>query len=592
MGQTFPLGTSDFRRIRENNRLYVDKTKTIELMEKSSDFITFLRPRRFGKSLLVSTLFYYYDIKSVNLFNELFGDLYIGKHPTNEKNTYFILNLNFSSLEISNSKNIEESFREMILSQLEIFIHYYAPKNKIDEFLSTLKETLTISTILRKTIFSIAGFNGKVYVLIDEYDHFTNRMIFSELKSNYKSAVQSSGFIRQFFTTLKALTSGPIKRIFITGVLPILLNDMTSGFNISKLVSHYPQYQGAIGFTDDDIKQLLKKININSSEFFDRIKYLYNGYMFAYKQDLTQSHVYNPQMTLYYLDSLQSTKSEPANIINNTILTDKNKFEYLLTTQEKIQDIIKIMKDGTILSDFEDLLDLDKISDPSNLATILFHFGLLTFKKYTQNMVTYKIPNHITKLLYEKYFKKYLQTHNASLRNRERINNITNSVLKEGNLQPLISFLQNEIFPTFSFRDTIGLSEQSIKFILIMFFKYTSYYEIITEKEFRASQNQGGFGDLLLLKSQKDEDFQENVQVDWLFELKYIKKGNLNLKNIKREQVILLPKVKEKMEEGKTQLNRYKKVYEKEREKGKSSTEIKYAVILFIGKEFVFFEEI
>ena len=593
MGQTFSLGTSDFRWIREKNWLYVDKTATIELMENHTAFITFLRPRRFGKSLLLSTLFSYYDLKSANQFDKLFEELYISLHPTKERNSYYVLRLNFSKLTVETGSSIEFLFKEMILLELKKFIKYYAPENKQDKFLKDLEEKKSLGTLFEDTINNIAELreNGKVYVLIDEYDHFTNRMIFSNLEEEYKTAVRDSGYIRQFFTNLKTLTDGPVKRIFITGILPILLNDITSGFNISENVSNRFQYQGAMGFTDSDVKELLERENISRSKHFDRIKDLYNGLMFAFNADLTRSYAYNPLMVLQYVESLISSGSGPKNILSPAVLSDQNKFDYFLKNPENIQKIMRITKTGSIRSSFEGLLSIVTMINPKHLATILFHFGLLTFKEFTTSKeVIYKIPNEVSTQLYDKYFIDYLQDHTPSLRDNGEIYEITKSVYNDGDLKRLTTYLQDELFPSFSFRDTLGLSEQSIKFVLIMFFRYTSYYEVITERESRATRNQGGYVDLLLLKSHPE------VQVEWLIELKYVKKSVLKMekegKSIGKDAIFLLPKVQAKIKEGKEQIERYIIVNEKKHRNLESTTQMKYAVILFVGKEFVFFEKI
>ena len=593
MVQTFPLGNSDFRRIRENNRLYIDKTKTIELMEKTSDFITFLRPRRFGKSLLVSTLFYYYDIKSANLFDKLFGTLFIGQHPTNEKNSFYVLNLNFSELEFVDPIDIPHIFKEMIVESLRNFILYYAPENKQDEFCEILESDKTLNTIFGRTVKNIAKLtnNGKIYVLIDEYDHFTNRMIFSNQIINYKTAVHSSGYIRQFFTTLKALTSGLVKRIFITGILPILLNDITSGFNISTSVTKDIFYQGAIGFTEDEVKQILKEQEIYSEQLYLKIKELYNGYMFADNPNANIQKVYNPQMALSFIHSVSKTGNIPVDILNNTFLSDKNKFDFFKSNPKNIEKILYILENKIFASNYNQILRINELINPNNLTTLLFHFGLLTFHEYTSSTVLYKIPNLAMKELYFEYFREFLQNDSPGFENVQRIYDVTKALSKQGDLEPLIMYLQNEILATFSFREPMKLDEKSLKFILIMFFKFTPYYEIHSEQEQSASLNQGGYSDLVLTK------LRDDVQYEWLFELKYLKFGALHLKQqsgktIEKNTILEHKLVKQQLEEGKNQLERYKVIYEKKHRTLHDTTQMKYAVILFVGKEFVFFEKI
>ena len=592
MGQAFPLGTSDFRRIRELNRLYVDKTAIIEQLEHDPDFITFLRPRRFGKSLLVSTLSYYYDIKSANQFDKLFGDLYIGKHPTAEKNTYYILKLNFSELEFDDPVIIPTIFRKMIVERLYEFIMKYAPDEKQEKFLEILDDKNTLNTMLRRTLNNIAGSEGKVYVLIDEYDHFTNRMIFSELITEYKSAVQSSGYIRQFFTALKVLTEGPIKRIFITGILPILLNDITSGYNISKPVSTEIFYQGAMGFTEEEVKMILKNQEIYTDDLYLQIKERYNGFMFADDPEPTTPKAYNPQMTLSFIATVSKTGKTPINIINATFLSDKNKFDLFRSNPKNMQNILQILESHEYASTYTQILNLDALSDPNNLATFFFHFGLLTFHEYSSSAVLYKIPNLAMKELYYEYFKGFLRSNSTGFENMEQIYAMTKDLALQGDLQPLITYLQDEIISAFSFREPLNLNEKDLKFLLIMFFKFTPFYQIHSELELPDSANKGGYGDLILTKARED------VQVEWFFELKYVKFGNIKIKppqpgaSIPKQDLLKDKVVIKAFQEGKNQLERYRPIYEKKYRGALDTVKMRYVVILFVGKEFILFDEI
>ena len=592
MGQTFPLGTADFGLLRQDKSIYVDKTSIIAQMEKDSRYITFLRPRRFGKSLLVSTLFHYYDIKSADKFDELFGDLYIGQHPTAEKNTYYILKLNFSELEFDDPSIISTIFRKMIVERLYEFIMKYAPDKKQEKFLEILDDKNTLNTMLRRTLNNIAGSEGKVYVLIDEYDHFTNRMIFSKLVDEYKSAVQSSGYIRQFFTALKVLTEGPIKRIFITGILPILLNDITSGYNISKPVSMGLFYQGAMGFTGEEVKMVLKNQDIYSDDLYLQIKERYDGFMFANSLKLDIPMVYNPQMTLSFIEVVSNTGEIPINIINSTFLSDMNKFDLFKSNPKNMQHILQILESNKFSSTYKQILNLDALSDPNNLATILFHFGLLTFYEYSASTVLYKIPNLAMKELYYEYFKGFLQRNSTGFENMEQIYAMTKALALNGDLQTIITYLQDEVFSTFSFRDPMKLNEKDLKFLLIMFFKFTPFYQIHSELELPHSSNEGGYGDLILTKARED------VKVEWFFELKYVKFGVIKIKppqpgaSIQKQELLKDEAIIKAFQEGKNQLVRYRPIYEKKFRIARDNVKMRYVVILFVGKEFIFFEEV
>ena len=422
-------------------------------------------------------------------------------------------------------------------------------------------------------------------------------MVFSDQTTDYKTAVHSSGYIRQFFTTLKALTSGPIKRIFITGILPILLNDITSGFNISKPVSYLRSYQCALGFSDNEVKHILTLEGLNTEDIFERIKKFYNGFMFATNPISNTPYAYNPNMVLYYIESLKTSQSAPSFIMSSILLSDQNKFQFFLKNQQNIQQILHILEKKHILSEFEPILDIKSISYPINLATIFFHFGLLTFKKFTPPTVKYKIPNYVTELLYYKYFRGYLRETSEIYNNIQEIINITQSLCNDGDLNPLLNFLQKKVLSDLSFRDTIGLNEKSLKFLFLMFFKFTSFYTVRSEQELFASEKKGGYADLQLIETRQNSDvIQDGIKFEWLFELKYLKiteiselKDNLQEKLISSEDLKTFSKVKTILNDGKIQLKNYRDVYEKNI---KDSSKTKYAIILFIGKEFVVSEEI
>ena len=258
---------------------------------------------------------------------------------------------------------------------------------------------------------------------------------------------------------------------------------------------------------------------------------------------------------------------------------------------KNLEKILYILENPTFTSSYNSVLKMDDLLNSNNLATLLYHFGLLTFHEYTPPSVLYIIPNIAMRELYYEYFRDFLKENSPSFENVQKIYDITKALSQEGNLEPLISYMQKEILSTFSFREPLQLNEKSLKFLMIMFFKFTPIYYIHSEQEQSASENQGGYSDLILTK-QRDE-----VIYEWMFELKYVKFGDMKL-NQKSEKPIELKmvhehkKVQSALNDGKDQLMKYKPIYEKKYRSKSNSSQMKYAVILFVGKEFVFFEEI
>ncbi|WP_156202117.1 AAA family ATPase, partial [Thermoanaerobacter thermocopriae] len=234
-----PYGMSNFRAMREEGYLYVDKTMYIEKIENlNSKYLFFIRPRRFGKSLFLSTLENYYDINNEKDFEKLFGDLYIGKNPTKLRNSYTVLELDFSGLDTGNRERLEKSFKQNLIDSISSFLNKYRNMFKdIDEIKEHIKKKSDIKSIINQLIEEVEKVGKKIYLIIDEYDHFANDIIAMGDSEFYREIVRASGFVRDFYETLKIGTKRVIDRIFITGISPIMLDDLTSGFNIALNVT-------------------------------------------------------------------------------------------------------------------------------------------------------------------------------------------------------------------------------------------------------------------------------------------------------------------------------------------------------------------
>ena len=280
-----PYGLADYKRIKEENYYFIDKTKFIEKLEDLNEsYLIFLRPRRFGKSLFISMLHYYYDKHYKDDFKSLYGDTYIGKNPTKEVNRYLIMRFNFSGIDIN---DVQESFKAYILRELTSFISKY--KLNI-----ALKEN---PIILFNEIFKyLQEQKLELMILIDEYDNFSNKLLLRE-KTEYLGLVsQKTASFKQFFTTLKTATdmeNSPLKRIFITGVTPMTMFDVTSGFNIGSNISLYPELNDMVGFNENELDTILDYFQIDVDK--DILKEWYNNYTFS---EDTQQKVFNTDMIL------------------------------------------------------------------------------------------------------------------------------------------------------------------------------------------------------------------------------------------------------------------------------------------------------
>ena len=255
--KNIPYGVTDFRLIRANNYYYVDKTSYIALVENAARFFFLIRPRRFGKSLFVNMLSWYYDINRKDSFEELFGDLYIGKHPTEEQGKYLILSFNFSAVNPDPDK-LMESFEWHCHLRFMEFANAYAScfeSGFAEEIKNAPSATAKFSYIISKA----KELELPIYLVIDEYDNFSNAILANAGTTHYKTLTHGAGFFRFFFNLIKegATGDGPIKRMFITGVSPVTMDDVTSGFNIGTNMSCDARFNNIIGFSECELRQML-----------------------------------------------------------------------------------------------------------------------------------------------------------------------------------------------------------------------------------------------------------------------------------------------------------------------------------------------
>ena len=273
-----PYGISDYEKLIESNCYYIDKTKYIEQLEiPSNSYVMFLRPRKFGKTLFTSMLENYYDVNKKDKFEELFKETYIGKNPTELKNSYYILRFNFAGIMTKDEETTIEGFREKVIVSIQDFIDSYKIDFYINPKLST--EGLLNSLIVA---FKNQKQNEKMYVIIDEYDHFANELLGFQTES-FKSLVSKNGKVRKFYEILKEGTETAVDRIFITGVAPITLDSMTSGFNIITDLTRDPRFNEMMGFTEEELIKIMEDQEIDKKkqkELLPIMKENYDGYRF------------------------------------------------------------------------------------------------------------------------------------------------------------------------------------------------------------------------------------------------------------------------------------------------------------------------
>ena len=410
MKRKLPYGSANFEKIATGNFYYIDKTMYIEKLE-NVEFPVFLRPRRFGKSLHTEMLRCYYDLKMKDRFNEIFGHLYIGKNPTGNQNKFYFLSLDFSGMYAfadMEERELKKSFDEHIAENLYGFLSVYRENfNLSTERITELRNEY--KTDAAKAIANIchlvAGIGGKLYLSIDEYDALTNALAIRYRHTGtsdnmYLRILNKGGFFRTFFEMLKSNVKNTIHQIYITGILPITISDMKSGFNVASWIQLDERFSTMQGITSEEFDWLLDEIYLDyphityhKSEIKTTLKNYYNGYKFTKRGE----YVYNPMMTLYFLNSLINQNTFPDILADNNLRISYDQIAFLFGQNlERAKEIItEITENKTYLhtTQLQIAFDMKDFKEGNYIAEGLFYAGILT---YSNQMNTLKIPNLVT----------------------------------------------------------------------------------------------------------------------------------------------------------------------------------------------------
>lgn len=396
-----PYGLSNFRDIITQGYVYVDKTLYIERLENSGKYQLLLRPRRFGKSLLLSTLWHYYDIYYRDEFATLFGHLYIGQQPTPLHNRYQVLFMEFSGIDTdAGFDNIYHGFNRKVANALQSFLERYAyPAASIQAITAEPTPQSRMETFFRIVA------EQKLVILIDEYDHFANALLSEDL-TLFQRMMSKGGFVRSFYETLKTATlTGVLDRLFITGVTPIMLDSMTSGFNIAENLSLHPDFNEAVGFTKAEVQQLLAPITVEQpSKLLADITQWYNGYCFNTYQQQT---LYNANMVLYFLKNYrQMDNSYPDPMLDENIASDYGKILKLFSIGNRDNNfsvLNELINTGEVTALQRRKFDFDKGFDRDDFISLLAYIGFVTLRRKTLRSEVFSIPNYAIRELYDYY---------------------------------------------------------------------------------------------------------------------------------------------------------------------------------------------
>ena len=525
-----PYGISDYERLKENDYYYVDKTIYIEKLENIAEpYIMFLRPRKFGKTLFTSTLENYYDLKKKEKFESLFKDTYIGKNPTKLKNSYNILKFNFSGIDTSNEETTIRGFRKKVSSSIMQFVEKYG----MDFYVNNDDEAENILDNLIKA-FSIQKAQEKIYVIIDEYDHFANELLGFNT-NQFKNLVSKNGKVRKWYEILKEGTESVIDRIFITGVAPITLDSLTSGFNISSDKTQNARFNEMIGFTEEQLKNIMSDQGIKEKEqeeILPIMKENYDGYKFSING---KEKIYNSNMCLYFLNNYLELRKIPNQLIDINIASDYSKLGKMLNLckgEEREKIIEKTVSGEGIVSEITQKFNPAIDFTETDLVSMLYYLGYLTIAGDEIGYPILKIPNKVMKEIYSEYFLKILKEE-IKLDINDNYTEIAREIALKGKITKIVEMLEKYL-QNLSNRDYQKFDEKYVKLIFYCIAMNLKIFRLKSEMEIQRK-----YPDILLIPKEKSKDYK-----GVMIEFKYLKKGEET-------------KLKEKQEEAKKQIQEY-----------------------------------
>ena len=511
-----PYGVSNFKVVISEGYTYVDKTAYIAELETAGRYQVLLRPRRFGKSLFISMLEYYYDVAYLDEFTALFGKLAIGRNPTPMHNAYHVLFLDFSGIATGGGHDaIYRAFNTKLNVALQVFLGRYGYDPQC------LQDVLRVTSPHEKMeyFFGVTQ-QHKILLLIDEYDHFANALL-AEDQTLFQSTMRKGGFVRSFYETLKAATQrGTLDRLFITGVTPLMLDSLTSGFNIAQNLSLQRNFNAAMGFTQVETQALLQPLvarcQLDAAALMADVTRWYNGYRFH--AEVTET-VYNSDMVLYFIQQFDLEGCRyPKRMLDDNIASDYGKIMALFNigdpdaNQQVLHDLINV---GEVVAQQRRKFELDKGFDRDDFISLLAYMGFVALQGETLSGEIFAIPNHVIEELYFQYFKVELEQRNQIRIANRPLGLAIEALALQNNMQPLAHEM-SQVLQQLSNRDALRMDEKHIKTLLLTLLYQFPVYFIQSEREMNRR-----YPDILLL-----ERSPYAVNHQHLIELKYSKKGD------------------------------------------------------------------
>ena len=513
-----PYGISDFEQVRKENKYLVDKTMFFEKMERAGNFLFLVRPRRFGKSLFLDMLESYYDINQKDNFQELFKGLYVADHPTKEQGEFLVMHLDFSIVG-SDLENLYENFNQYLSQRCLLFANKYAAYYP-DDFMEYMQREKTGMGMLNL----IHGYSHelrlKLYLIVDEYDNFTNNVLNVKGQQAYHELTHGTGFYRDIFKLFKPM----FHRIIMLGVSPITLDDLTSGYNIALNMSLDARFNQMLGFSEEEVRQMIRYYKevgaIGEDKTEDDIiadmKPWYDNYCFARRSFATDPKMFNCDMVCYYMSTLVDTGYRPEDLVDPNTMTDYGKLKRLIEIDNMEENRLRIIHEITEKGYIQGILvghfPAERIMDYDNFVSLLYYYGMLTIGGVEGELLTLIIPNNNVRLQYYRYLRdEYREI--APISTTE-LSICYGRAALHGDWRPLIEFICKAYHDTTAVRQLIE-GERNLQGFMNAYLTLTNYYQVAPEMEFSH-----GYCDFFLLPNYLTYPM---VVHSYILELKYLK---------------------------------------------------------------------
>ena len=573
-----PYGISDFQAVSLDNFYYVDKTRFIKEIEESPRFLFLIRPRRFGKSLWLNMLKMYYDINARDQFDALFGQYYIGKHPTPEHNSYLILSFNFAQVN-PDPEVLLQSFEEHTALCFKDFNEKYSHLLG-EDYLKGYAQTVNAENRLEYIALCCKQRNLPVYLIIDEYDNFTNVVLSRYGHSRYHDLTHGAGFFRFFFNKIKGATTdsgASFKRMFISGVSPVTLDDVTSGFNIASMITLDPRFNEVLGFTEGEVREMLEyykaegKWNGNTDEVLNVMRKWYDNYCFS--EECTDVKMYNPDMVLYFMNYLTANRMAPKTLVDNNVKTDYKKLKYLVLLDKHLNGnfsrIKQIAEDGEIKANIETAFPAENLIEPDNFISLLFYFGILTIDRMERGKPVLRVPNLTIRQVLFSYIEQGYRDAEVFRMKTMQLDDLMSGMAYDGDWRPVFEYFAEEVRNQTSIRDYIE-GEKAIQTLHLVYMNLTNYFVIFPEQEMNK-----GFSDLWMSPNFLNHP---EMQYCYVVEFKYLKHEATDAE------------VAAKLEEAREQLKLY--AGDAKHEQAKGHTTLRRIAVVYRAWEMAALEEV